>query len=137
MSGRKHDESRPKGLGGSARRAAASDDPTTLIKKKRSRRAAAAEDDARFATYIAKAHKRLHGGERTVSSGALCTLDLMTEHVIGAVVANARRVMRYTKTSTLNPKAAEASAGLALTGALRERALEASASAAAAFAAAV
>ena len=90
-------------------------------------------DECKFSTYIAKAHKSMHGSERTVSGSALTTFDHMTDHFINACVANGRRAMRYSKTSTFNKNAAEGAAAMTTTGNLRTSALAAGDAAVAAF----
>ena len=70
-------------------------------------------------------HKQLQkeGDGRTISSGALASLDAMTDHLIAAIVVNSKHVMGYVRTSAFNDKAAKAAAGLALSGPLRKAAL--------------
>lgn len=88
-------------------------------KKKKSQE----KGEVKFSTYIAKAHKQIHGAERTVSASALSTLDMMTDHLIGSLVGNAKRAMRYSKTNTFNTSAATGAASLTLTGVLKTSAL--------------
>lgn len=92
-----------------------------------------AQEDVKFTTYIAKAHKTMHGNERSVSGAALTTLDMMTDHLITTLVANGRKAMRYSKASTFNKTAAAGSASLTLTGGLRTDAIKAADTAIAAF----
>ena len=57
-------------------------------------------------------HKQLQkeGDGRTISSGALASLDAMTDHLIAAIVLNSKHVMGYVRTSAFNDKAAKAAA---------------------------
>ena len=82
-------------------------------------------EDVKLETYIARVHKQLQkeGDGRTISSGALASLDAMTDHLIAAIVLNSKHVMGYVRTSAFNDKAAKAAAGLALSGPLRKAAL--------------
>ena len=102
----------------------------------RSKRSTKKQDDAeiKFATYISKVHKQIHGTERTVSCSTLSTLDLMTDHLLNALVGNGKKVMRYGKTSTFNKSAASGCAALTLTGALKTSALGAGKAASESFA---
>jgi len=110
---------------------ARTDQPKKAIKK----RSAKDKDDVKFSVYIAKANKNLHGSERTVSSAALATFDAMTDHLIQAILANAKKTMRYAKTNTFNRAAATGAASLTLTGVLQKSALGAGVAAAETFAA--
>ena len=92
-----------------------------------------AQDEVKFTSYIAKAHKTMHGSERTVSGAALSTLDMMTDHLITTLVANGRKAVRYSKASTFNKTAAAGAASLTLTGGLRTDAIKAADTAIAAF----
>ena len=91
------------------------------------------KDECKFATYIAKAHKHIHGAERTVSASALGAFDLMTDHLITTFIANGRRAMRYSKTSTFNRGIATGAAAMSITGLLKSGALAAGDEAVAAF----
>lgn len=91
------------------------------------------KDECKFATYIAKAHKNIHGAERTVSASALGAFDLMTDHLITTFIANGRRAMRYSKTSTFNKGIATGAAAMSMTGLLKSGALAAGDEAVAAF----
>ena len=79
-----------------------------------------ATDEVKFSTYIAKAHKKLHGDTRViVSASALESLDRMTDTLINALVSNGRRTMRYSKTETFNLRSAAGATMLTLTGILK------------------
>lgn len=96
----------------------------------------AKDADVKFSTYIAKAHKQLHGSERMIASSALTTLDLMTDNLLNQIIGKTRLCIRYGKSNTLSKQAALAASGMVLTGSLRKRALGAGEAALVAFSAA-
>lgn len=96
----------------------------------------AAAADVKFSTYIAKAHKQMHGSERMIAGAALTTLDLMTDSLINQIVGKSRLCMRYAKTNTFSKNAAFAASKMVLTGDLQKRAVRAGEAALVAFSAA-
>lgn len=94
-------------------------------KSKKGKGSSKTQDEIKFTTYIAKAHKNMHGSERTVSGAALSTLDMMADHLISTLVTNGRKSMRYSKASTFNKAASAGAAALTLTGTLRGDAIKA------------
>lgn len=80
-------------------------------------------NDVKFATYIAKAHKAMHGKNLTIATDTLTIFDFMVDHLINKMVANARKVSRYAKIGTFNARAAHGAAELTLTGGLKVDAL--------------
>ena len=80
--------------------------PKTPKSAKKSTKSDGDAKDVKFSTYIAKAHKQLHGSERTISGSALTTLDLMTDSLINQIIGKSRFCMRYAKTQTFSKDAA-------------------------------
>ena len=82
-----------------------------------------------FASYIAKLHKAQqsasnHPDSRTISKEAVMALEGMADHLVNLLVENGKRVKRFTKSDTFKLDDAKAAATLALTGHLRQRAMD-------------
>jgi hypothetical protein len=102
-------------------------------KKGKKTKAGKDKTEVKFSTYIAKAHKNIHGADRTVSAAALSTLDMMADHLITELISNGKKTMKYSKTNTFNKSCAGGAATLTLTGMLRTSATNAGKAATEAF----
>ena len=91
----------------------------------KAKKAKLAGGEIKFSSYIAKAHKEMHGSERMISGSALITLDQMVDHLLTNLVSQGKKVMRYSKAETFNDTAARATATMTLTGPLLKEALKA------------
>ena len=94
-----------------------------VSKKRKKSTALDMASEVKFSTYIAKAHKAMHGKDLTIATDTLTIFDFMTDFVINKMVSNARKVNKYSKSGTLNTKSAHGAAVLTLTGSLKDEAL--------------
>ena len=104
----------------------ASTKPNGKIAKKKSKANQVALPE--FATYIIKLHKAQQtasGEARTIAKDSIMALEGLADHVVHLLVENGKRVSRFTKSNTFKIDEAKAATTLALTGALRERAMTA------------
>ena len=98
--------------------------PSDQLSKKE-KKAKLAGGEIKFATYISKAHRDMHGTDRMISGSALITLDQMVDHLLTNFVSQGKKVMRYSKADTFSETSAKATATMALTGPLLRDALKA------------
>lgn len=94
-----------------------------VSKKRKKNSSLEMASEVKFSTYIAKAHKSMHGKDLTIATDTLAVFDLMTDYVINKVISNARKVNKYAKSGTFNTKTAHGAATLTLTGSLKDAAL--------------
>lgn len=72
--------------------------------------------ERRFATYI---HKKAKSKEINMAGPALVAAELLVEHIVDTLAANARSAVKYGKNGTLSDKHMKAAAQTALGGRLR------------------
>lgn len=87
--------------------------------------------ERRFATYI---HKKAKTKEISLAGPALVASELLVEHIVDTLAANARFAVKYGKNGTLNKKHMEAATRTAMGGRLRGAAVKAGKLALATFA---
>jgi imidazoleglycerol phosphate dehydratase HisB len=72
--------------------------------------------ERRFATYI---HKKAKAKEISLNGPALVAAELLVEHIVDTLAANARSAVKYGKNGTLSDKHMKAATQTALGGRLR------------------
>ncbi len=75
--------------------------------------------ERRFATYI---HKKAKGKEISLNGPALVASELLVEHLVDTLAANARSAVKYGKNGTLSDKHMKAATKTAMGGQLRQAA---------------
>jgi len=75
--------------------------------------------ERRFATYI---HKKAKGKEISLNGPALVAAELLVEHLVDTLAANARSAVKYGKNGTLSDKHMKAATKTAMGGQLRQAA---------------
>ena len=86
-----------------------------------------------FSSYICKAHKKKHGGGRSVSTTAMAVVDQLVDEILAKFINNSKLAMAYSCGGTLNRRVATSAVTLSLSGLLQAGALEAGNKAVSAF----